>query len=57
MEKNEKKTNNAPLPVSISEMKEIIQQMEKSICKITNNNNSCTGFFCSIPYNKKNWKF
>jgi len=48
---------NSPVPVTINEMKKIITQMEKGICQIGTEKNICTGFFCSISYNNKQFKF
>ena len=39
-----------PLPFSIEETEEILEQMKNSICKIYNNNKKGSGFFCKIPY-------
>ena len=47
----EKKLNNYPEPVSLEVTKEIIEQMEKKVCKICIGNGiKGTGFFCKIPY-------
>lgn len=42
-----------PTPFSIDETEIIINQMKKCICKIYINNIQATGFFCKIPYLKK----
>ena len=39
---------------SLSEQKTIIEQMEKSVCKIDINESVGTGFFCIIPYDDWN---
>ena len=66
MEKKENKNIiiNTPLPSTINyfnlkvkEMKKIISQMEKCICIFGNGKNICTGFFCSLSYNNKKFKF
>ena len=47
----EKKLNNYPEPVSLEVTKEIIEQMEKKVCKICiKDGKKGTGFFCKIPY-------
>ena len=40
----------SPNIVSYECTQKIIQQMEKSICKIKNENGNGTGFFCKIPF-------
>ena len=37
-------------PVSLKRTEKIIEQMNKNICRIYNNNRQGTGFFLSIPY-------
>ena len=50
----EKYIPNAPKPIAFDILKIIIEQKEKSICKILfNNRQSGTGFFCSIPFRDK----
>ena len=45
---------NASEPVSVDNLKTIIEQIEKSICKIKcNNEGNGTGFFCLIPFPDK----
>ena len=49
--KKEKFLEKSTSSIYINGMKTIIQQMEKCICKIYNEDSfSCTGFFCKIPY-------
>ena len=49
--KKEKFLEKSTSSLYINGMKTIIQQMEKCICKIYNEDSfSCTGFFCKIPY-------
>ena len=50
---NEKLIKNSLDPVSIEVTKKIINQMEKSVCKIYINGNTGTGFFAIIPYKNK----
>ena len=38
-----------PLPITINGTKTILEQMEKYICRIENQNGNGTGFFCKIP--------
>ena len=50
----EKYIPNAPNPITFDILKIILEQKEKSICKIIcNNGESGTGFFCSIPFPDK----
>ena len=50
----EKGINNAPESIPIDVLKAIIEQTEKSICKIIcKNEGNGTGFFCSIPFPDK----
>ena len=42
-----------PLPATIEKTAIILEQMQKTICKIKTKNGKGTGFFCSIPYKKK----
>jgi len=51
--KDEKSIDKYPKPVTIDGTKEILNQMEKCICKISNKKGNGTGFFCLIPYKKK----
>ena len=46
----EKNINNSVLPINISGMEKIIDQMKKYICKIHKKGEKSTGFFCKIPY-------
>ena len=41
-------------PVTIEITNKIIQQMSNCICKVKNNENIGTGFFCIIPYKNNN---
>ena len=43
-----------PNIISFECILKIIEQMKKSICKITNNSEQGTGFFCKIPFPNKN---
>ena len=43
-----------PTVISLDCTKEIINQMEKNICKIKIGENQGTGFFCKIPFPDKN---
>ena len=45
--------NGYPNFISYECTKKIIEQMEKSICKIKLGNKQGTGFFCKIPFNNK----
>ena len=49
---NQKKfIENSVLPISISGMEKIIEQMKKCVCKIhKKNGKEATGFFCKIPF-------
>ena len=50
----EKYIPNAPNPITFDILKIILEQKEKSICKIIcNNGESGTGFFCSVPFPDK----
>ena len=53
-EYKEKILDDYPLPVSIEDTIEILKQMQKCICKISNIKGKGTGFFCCIPYQNKN---
>lgn len=47
----EKFIENSVLPISISGMEKIIEQMKKCVCKIhKKNGKEATGFFCKIPF-------
>ena len=51
---NEKLTKFSHTPVIIDDLNIIIEQMNKYICKIKNNNSEKgTGFFCNIPFEDK----
>ena len=39
-----------PEAISYTSTKKILEQMDKSICKININNIQGTGFFCKIPF-------
>ena len=52
----EKSIKNSLEPVSIEITKKIINQMEKSVCKIYINGNKGNGFFAIIPYKNKSKK-
>ena len=43
-----------PNVISFDCTKEIVNQMEKNICKIKIGENQGTGFFCKIPFPDKN---
>ena len=43
-----------PTVINLDCTKEIINQMEKNICKIKIRENQGTGFFCKIPFPDKN---
>ena len=44
-----------PEPVTLESTKKIIEQMEKTICKIiSNDGDKGTGFFCKIPFVNNN---
>ena len=45
---NEKTLVNYPKPVLYNQAKEILDQMEKTVCKININGEKGTGFFCKI---------
>ena len=45
--------NDYPKVISYECSKKIIEQMEKNICKITIDKNQGTGFFCEVPFPKK----
>ena len=49
----EKLLEEYPLPVTIDETNQILNQLKKCICKIENEKGNGTGFFCYIPYNNK----
>ena len=52
--KPEKDLENAPESISSAILKIILEQMDKSICKIKcNEGGNATGFFCIIPYPDK----
>jgi len=52
--KPEKNIKDSPESIPINTLKEIIEQREKSICKIKCNDGGIgTGFFCIIPYPDK----
>ena len=54
---NEKKLTNYPKPVFIEGTEIILNQMKKTICRIsTENGSKGTGFFCKIPYPRKSLK-
>mgnify|MGYP002626971971 CR=1 FL=1 len=47
---NEQKLPNYPSPIFLEGSKKIINQMEKSVCRIfAKNGSKATGFFCKIP--------
>ena len=46
---NEKKLENSPCPIFLAGTKKILNQMEKSVCRIFTKNGKATGFFCKIP--------
>ena len=46
----EKYVNSSPEPISIEKTKKILEQMDKCVCRIYNNNCEGTGFFTKIPY-------
>ena len=50
----EKYIPNSPNPIKFDILKIILEQKEKSVCKIIcNNGKSAIGFFCSIPFPDK----
>ena len=51
-DKKEKYINKSPEPVSLEGTKNILNQMEKCVCKIYNDCEG-TGFFTKIPFNNK----
>ena len=54
---NEKNLSEYPKPVSIEGTEIILNQLKKTICKIsTENGSKGTGFFCKIPYPNKELK-
>ena len=55
MEEDDKETilTGYPNVISYEGTKKIISQMEKNICKIKIGNEQGTGFFCKIPFRKK----
>ena len=54
--KNEKILTDYPAPTFIKNTKEILNQMEKSVCKIClKDGTKATGFFCKIPLAKENY--
>ena len=46
----EKLIEDQPIPVSIEGTEMILDQMKKCVCKIYQNGNKGTGFFCKIPF-------
>ena len=52
----EKLLENYPLPVTIDETNQILNQLKNCICQIENKNGKGTGFFCYIPYKNKKLK-
>ena len=46
----EKLIEDQPIPVSIEGTEIILDQMKKCVCKIYQNGNKGTGFFCKIPF-------
>ena len=50
MEKEIKKTEVAPIPVSIEGTEIILSQMKKCLCTIYNKEFETIGFFCKFPY-------
>ncbi len=53
---NEKKINDYPKPIFIGETAIILDQMKKTICRVSTENGKGTGFFCKIPYPDKELK-
>ena len=49
----EKLLEKYPLPVTIDETNQILNQLKSCICKIENKKGNGTGFFCYIPYQDK----
>ena len=52
----EKRIKDYPEAVTLKSTKIILKQMEKNICKILNDRNKGTGFFCKIPFPDNNNK-
>ena len=52
----EKNLEDYPLPVTIQETSDILDQMKNYICKIENKNAKGTGFFCSFPHKNKKYE-
>ena len=52
--KEEKIIKSSVIPITIENTENILNQMKNSICKIEYKNNNGTGFFCKIPFGKKN---
>jgi hypothetical protein len=42
-----------PIPVSIEKTKTILNQIQKSVCKIILRNGKGTGFFCKVNYDNQ----
>ena len=47
------KIQDYPLPVTIDETNQILNQLRKCICKIETEKGIGTGFFCYIPYENR----